>query len=96
MNEQTILFEKDNYICEATVTYTPPQGKWNADSDNDYNGGFDIVEMTVFEDDYPVDQHSVTWEDVIRHYEIVMETSQLEQQLSNVDVDDCGDSWEEY
>jgi hypothetical protein len=97
MTEHNVVFEKGNYICEATVNYTPPQGTWVADSDVDYLGGYDVVDMVVYEDGYAVDKHSITWDDVIRQYEIEVETQTLEHQLiSNIDVDDCGDSWEEY
>ena len=98
MNEYNLVFEKGIYICAATVQYTPPQGnKWSADSDVDYEGDFDIIDMLVWESDdetqYPVDKHSITWEDVVRHYEVMMETTQLEFELASVEDDE--DFWED-
>lgn len=95
MTEHTILFEKEGYICEATVSYTTPQGKWSADSDLDYQGGYEVLDMVVYQDDYVVDKHPITWEDVVRHYEIVVETNTLELQLSSCEssCDDEFDNW---
>ena len=91
MTEHTILFEKEGYICEAMVSYTTPQGKWSVDSDLDYQGGYEVLDMVVYQDDYAVDKHPITWEDVVRHYEIVVETNTLELQLSS--CDDLFDNW---
>jgi hypothetical protein len=92
-NGTNVVFEKGNYICEATVVYNTPQGKWVADSDIDHLGGYEVLDLVVYEDDYAVDKHSVTWEDVIRHYEIIQETNVLEQQLANANIDDA-DDWD--
>lgn len=87
MTEKSIVFEKDGYVCEATVIYTLPQGKWVADSDIDYLGGYEVLDMVVYQDDYAVDKHPITWEDVIREYEIAIETTIMEHQLPFDDDD---------
>ncbi|AHK11600.1 hypothetical protein S140_193 [Shewanella sp. phage 1/40] len=94
MSQHNIIFEKGSYTCEATVEYTEPQGsKWNADSDRDHQGGYDIIDMLVYnEEGCTVDKHSITWDDVIRHYECVAETSELEQQLCSESDDDSWDN----
>ena len=95
MTEQTIIFEKDGYTCEAVVEYTQPQNKWLSDSDRDYEGGVEVAEMTVYDAEGVVDNHTVTWEDVIRHYEVLMETTQVEYQLSSME-DPCDSAfWED-
>lgn len=90
-----IIFEKDGYTCEAIIEYTQPQSKWLSDSDRDYEGGVEVSEMTVYDAEGVVDNHTVTWEDVIRHYEVLMETTQVEYQLSSME-DPCDAAfWED-
>lgn len=80
MTTKTISFTKDTFDVIATVQHTRPYAKWIADSDNDYYGEYEILDMIVFNDGIPVDKHSVSWEDVIREFEFVVETQQVEYQ----------------
>lgn len=80
MTTKTISFTKDTFDVIATVQHTRPYAKWIADSDNDYNNEYEILDMMVFKDGILVDKHSVSWEDVIREFEFVVETQQVEYQ----------------
>lgn len=93
-NKLSFQFEKGEFICEATVWYNEPTSKWIADNDYDYlNVGYVIEDMCVYQDEYAVDEHDVTDTDVIRHYEMLIETSTTCYDC-DPDVDDEFD-WDE-
>lgn len=87
MTTKTISFTKDKFDVIATVQHTRPYAKWIADNDNDYYGEYEILDMMVLKGGIPVDKHSVSWEDVIREFEFVVETQQVEYQEA-VEEDD--------
>lgn len=87
-NKLSFQFEKDQYICEATVWYNEPTSKWIADNDYDYlNVGYVIEDICVYEDEYAVDKHNVTDTDIIRHYEMLIETGNVCYDYDPVDND---------
>lgn len=88
MNKCSFQFEKAPFICEATVWYNEPTSKWKSDGDYDYlNVGYVIEDMCVYLDEYVTDEHNVTDTDVIRHYEMLIETSHTCYDYEPVDND---------
>ena len=73
----TFTFEYDGYLCEATIEYTPSQSKWEAVSDVDYLGGYDVLELNVYLDDELQETHDVSHDRVVREYEFILETQMV-------------------
>lgn len=89
----TFVFETKGYTCGATVEYTSSLDKYLADSDLDYYGGYDIIELEVYSDGELVEDHTVAHEDVVRAYEIHIDT-QMEEFHNDYNSDEDY-MWEE-
>lgn len=72
----SLQFEHDGYKCYARVSYSPPMGKWVADSDIDYLGGYDILDLMILNEDDDVvaqDDSPITDKMLIREFELMDE-----------------------
>ena len=69
-------FEKDGYKCYASVSYSTPIGKWTADSDVDYEGGYDILDLLILDengDSIERSESTITYDDIFREFELMDE-----------------------
>lgn len=72
-----IEFEKNGHFCQAVVTYTPPQGKWVADSDLDYYGGYSVEDMVFYNSDgesVSREEAGISYQDIFREFDIADES----------------------